>query len=145
MKSGWHDHYCPKCGYGFVCHKVTHCNDEFETLCLDHLYQKGTEKGGKFMDHRGLEESIESLGKTAMSVADELVELRKFSKTLREINKKQSVQLAILWVQRAEMREALQAAERHLSQQLADERWRDMHPINKCPVLDQVRAALEPK
>jgi len=36
MKNGWHDHFCEKCGSGFVCPKVTHCNDEWKTLCPDH-------------------------------------------------------------------------------------------------------------
>ena len=36
MKSGYHDHFCPKCGHGFICSKVTHCNDEFVTPCVDH-------------------------------------------------------------------------------------------------------------
>lgn len=36
MKNGWHDHFCEKCGFGFVCPKVTHCKDPFETLCPDH-------------------------------------------------------------------------------------------------------------
>ena len=39
MKNGFHDHYCPKCKHGFVCPKVTHCNDPFETLCLDHRWE----------------------------------------------------------------------------------------------------------
>lgn len=48
MKSGFHDHFCREHKAGFVCHKVTHCNDSFETKCLDcrvkdemsHLEQK---------------------------------------------------------------------------------------------------------
>jgi hypothetical protein len=39
MKNGYHDHFCHKCGHGFICHKVTHCNESFETLCLDHKAQ----------------------------------------------------------------------------------------------------------
>jgi len=38
--------------------------------------------------------------------------------------------------------EALQAAERHLTQELEDDTQRHKHPINQCPVLDQVRRAL---
>jgi len=36
MKSGYHDHFCEKCGHGFICPKVTHCNEPFEALCPDH-------------------------------------------------------------------------------------------------------------
>jgi hypothetical protein len=36
MKNGYHDHFCHKCGHGFICHKVTHCNEAFDALCLDH-------------------------------------------------------------------------------------------------------------
>jgi hypothetical protein len=38
-----------------------------------------------------------------------------------------------------EMYAALKAAEGHLSETLADERW---HPIGHCPVLEMVRAAI---
>ena len=36
MTNGFHDHFCPKCGHGFICHKITHCTEPLETLCLDH-------------------------------------------------------------------------------------------------------------
>jgi len=36
MKSGYHDHFCPKCKCGFICPKVTHCNDTSIALCPDH-------------------------------------------------------------------------------------------------------------
>jgi hypothetical protein len=36
MRNGFHDHWCPKCSHGFICPKVTHCNEPFHTLCPDH-------------------------------------------------------------------------------------------------------------
>lgn len=41
MKNGFHDHFCQTCNTGFVCHKVTHCNDDFKTECLNCRQPKG--------------------------------------------------------------------------------------------------------
>jgi len=44
VKSGYHDHFCEKCGHGFICPKVTHCNDEWKTLCPDHKNETRQQK-----------------------------------------------------------------------------------------------------
>lgn len=38
--------------------------------------------------------------------------------------------------------DALQSAAGHLQETLDDPRWREMHPVGICPVLDKVRAAI---
>ncbi len=36
MKNGFHDHFCPQCGHGYICAQITHCSREWKTSCPDH-------------------------------------------------------------------------------------------------------------